>query len=558
MRFDGLSYTVWLNGVAYGSVATGYPISSVLGTNNNFGKSQYGSDAYFQGSFDEIAAWNVALSQNELLNIYNRQVATYAGTYTSRAMDTYATQNYNSIAWNTTLPFYKPLPGMQATETSSTYANIVNGLETSILASWHFEERELNPVPGGYDVNDDTGNQQFLNCDNAMAYNTLGLMGSTLAMNGVSCGGANASSAANPISVSAWFKTAAATGGEIIDFGDTPYASANQNDITQGLYMTDGGSIVFGIYANNTQQVAASTSAYTDDRWHHVLGTASATAMNLYIDGAQVGSTTTISSPSTYTGYWNVGSDAIANTSWAGAPSTNNFAGLIDEAAAWNRELSPSEAQQLWRRGANRLKLQVRRCPDSACATTPWAGPDGTSTSYFSEILNRTGGNVLASAPTMTFGNFNMNWTSNRYFQYRAIFESDDVNARCSYSGANPCSPELQAVVVSPNHYDSTLPTVSNSNTVAFHNLTGFTSTTSCSAGVTFQISPDNVNWYYYTGAAWALAAGTQSSTTASINSHIGTFATSIGTGNVYFKAFLGSNGATTCTLSDVQFTGTQ
>jgi hypothetical protein len=114
---------------------------------------------------------------------------------------------------------------------------------------------------------------------------------------------------------------------------------------------------------------------------------------------------------------------------------------------------------ELYRRGANRIEYQVRSCPDALCSTSSsWIGPDGTNQTYFSELNNNlvqsAGGDltssdaVQATLPTMNFSAFGaLTIAPNRYFQYRAIMESDDSGTACSYgSGPTWCSPELQIV----------------------------------------------------------------------------------------------------------------
>jgi hypothetical protein len=142
------------------------------------------------------------------------------------------------------------------------------------------------------------------------------------------------------------------------------------------------------------------------------------------------------------------------------------FEGYIDEFAAWNRVLgdgtngTPNEVLELYRRGANRIKFQVRTCADPGCATPSpgpsWIGPDNTAQTYFSELnnLSQTGA-VQAGAPDLLFNQENfpgLTIESNRYFQYRAVFETDDAQSLCNY-GAGPvsCSPELQSVTVNPS-----------------------------------------------------------------------------------------------------------
>jgi hypothetical protein len=160
--------------------------------------------------------------------------------------------------------------------------------------------------------------------------------------------------------------------------------------------------------------------------------------------------------------------------------STSNFAnGKIDELAFWNRALSDSEILELYRRGANRIKFQVRTCASANCsdqdAITPgngWKGPGGNYLTYFSELYNNTSisssctipqacygselsleGDVQTGSPSIHFDDFGgdgIYMNTSRYFQYRVIMESDDENTACS--GGTTCMPELKSVEIGPAH----------------------------------------------------------------------------------------------------------
>jgi hypothetical protein len=85
---------------------------------------------------------------------------------------------------------------------------------------------------------------------------------------------------------------------------------------------------------------------------------------------------------------------------------------------------------------------------------------------------------------------------------------------------------------------------------------------TLCSGGGTaYELSPDGSRWYYWTGAAWAIANGTYAEATAASSltpSVMSTFALQAGIGGVYFKAFLKSDGTHACELDDLAIVGVQ
>jgi hypothetical protein len=237
----------------------------------------------------------------------------------------------------------------------------------------------------------------------------------------------------------------------------------------------------------------------------------------------------------------------------------------MDEVAIWNRALSTAEMLQLYQRGASRLKFQVRTCDDSACAGESWQGPDGTSASYFSELNNNTvpltgSGDVKATLPSMLFSQFISPPANNRYFQYRVIFESD--------TATTSLMPELKSVSVDPIHYPSyTATDTSPSNTiigvngVPFYDLNSFTETlgSTCPSGVLYNIGLTNTGpWKYWNGTAWVTSNGSaaQANTASEIHANAATFGSTVGRGNVYFKAFLRSSGTSPCELDNISVGG--
>lgn len=151
--------------------------------------------------------------------------------------------------------------------------------------------------------------------------------------------------------------------------------------------------------------------------WHHVAavfynGVPSSGTVKLYIDGqprtlsACQGSTTgsrTVTARAQVSG-WAIGAGYYFN-------------GLIDELAIFDRELSATEVEDHYRRGALRLTFDVRSCDDLACAGETFAGG-------YSEASNTSLGLPVVGIDS---GN-------NQYFQYRATFATDDVTASPEFS----------------------------------------------------------------------------------------------------------------------------
>jgi PKD repeat protein len=135
-------------------------------------------------------------------------------------------------------------------------------------------------------------------------------------------------------SAEAWFSTTTTRGGKIIGFGDA--ASGLSSSYDRHVYMTNSGTLVFGAYTGSENRVTSPT-AYNDGRWHHVVATQGADGMELYVDGALVGTNPQTGSQD-YSGYWRIGGDR----NWSGA-SSSYFNGGIDEAAVYGYALTPDQ-----------------------------------------------------------------------------------------------------------------------------------------------------------------------------------------------------------------------
>ena len=121
-----------------------------------------------------------------------------------------------------------------------------------------------------------------------------------------------------------WFKTTTG-GGKLMGFGNARTGSSSQYD--RHVYLTNAGNVVFGVYPGAVKTVQ-STATYLDGKWHHVVATqAPATNANpgirLYVDGALVGSDSTVVTNENAAEYWRIGYDNIAN--WGTTTPTNYF-----------------------------------------------------------------------------------------------------------------------------------------------------------------------------------------------------------------------------------------
>jgi PKD repeat protein len=140
-------------------------------------------------------------------------------------------------------------------------------------------------------------------------------------------------------SVEAWFKTSSTKGGKIIGYGNKNSGSSASYD--RNLYLTDNGTVVFGVYPGTVKTVQ-SGSGLNNNKWHHVVGTLDGgTGIKLYVDGTLAGSDSSAKNGQSYGGYWRIGGDNL--TGWPSAPTSPYLNGTIDDVAVYPKALTAGQ-----------------------------------------------------------------------------------------------------------------------------------------------------------------------------------------------------------------------
>jgi signal peptidase I len=137
------------------------------------------------------------------------------------------------------------------------------------------------------------------------------------------------------VTLEIWFKTTTGKGGILVGF-----ESVGNNGADRVLYMTSAGQIMFGI-DKATKKTIHSNASFNDGKWHMATATLSGLNAALYIDGELVSSGSTTSAPTTANGDWSIGGGAFSG--WDNHPSSNYFAGSIDEVGIYNKVLTPAQ-----------------------------------------------------------------------------------------------------------------------------------------------------------------------------------------------------------------------
>jgi len=402
----------------------------------------------FNGLIDDLAVWNKALTSTEVQTIYSRQVAQYAGTFTSRVINFGSLDSWTSLSWLTTLPFGKELPTVSTTESTTDYPLHNSTLQNGLVALWHLDESA-----GATIVSDASGNSNPDGTPTGVTFGGTGKLGTAVAFNNsnshINFGNGTALSS---ITTSAWVQFSSPQPFNRYNLIVGRLQSGSLNNYF--FNFNNQHNLCFGFNAI-TNAVCSTNTSWTIGAWYHVAATFDPNNNNtvtLYVNGLPVSSSGSASGTPNTSGSFTL---AMGYNTLLGL---NQFPGSMDEVAIWSRPLLAAEILEIYRRGSNRIKFQIRTCTTSDCSDNPtWLGPDGTNQSFFSELQNNSAftvaglptGNVLASFTTLLFSNFT-NFLSAfvlpaQYIQYRAILESDDTSAACNGTW---CSPELKSVTV--------------------------------------------------------------------------------------------------------------
>ncbi|MFT3888303.1 MAG: PKD domain-containing protein [Arachnia sp.] len=135
-----------------------------------------------------------------------------------------------------------------------------------------------------------------------------------------------------------WFRTTTNKGGKLLGFGNG--TTTNSGSYDRHVYMRNDGRLTFGVY-DGASYVITSPSAYNDGAWHQVVVSLSPDGMTMYVDGVRQGRRAQPTKGQPYTGRWHIGGDTIGG--WPTAPTSNFFAGDIDDVAIYGAALTKDQ-----------------------------------------------------------------------------------------------------------------------------------------------------------------------------------------------------------------------
>lgn len=584
---NGTSQTLYVNGVLAGTATASSSLSAI-----NVGRINATTMAQ---SVDELAIFNTPLSANDVNVIYARQRSRYNGLYTSPVVDMGTSAPWTSMTPSTPVPFLKEL--------AATNETISPSLMTDLVALYHFNETSVDQYASAADYYDSTGSGN--NGSGNLPLNARSNFVRGVTFNGSTNVRLGVGSTVFPpatttgLTFSAWL-TPADVGVSAVSDRRIFSGSKNGTGTIVGLAVGRTQEKITAFYMDGSgvsgaqKELIPTTITVKVDEVVHVVLTISGTKAILYLNGVEAAS----ASDASVVNSTSFSASAPLRVGSIPAGTGNFYSGAMDELALWKRGLSAGEVLEVYRRGANRIRYQVRTCVDVACNcksintggssadcdgdgvannldlsdsyAAEWFGADGTSGSFFSELQNNSSIDSSQN-PNGTVKTTNMvyDWSTsffptsahpanNRYFQYRAFMDSDDNSTLCS---SGPCLPEITAMLIGPSgRYYGGAPSVVNNTAFTYTEMQSLTRVDP-NACTTYQVSTNGGStWKYYdtVGGSWtATTEGTANSNP--LSDYTLSRLQALGSGSFKFKAFLNTNAAFTqsCELNSVTATAT-
>lgn len=495
--------------------------SLILGQEQDSVGGSFNINEAFEGQLDELALYNRVLSANEIKLQFEKQRAVRSGYFVSRIFNANSAVVWSGLGWESQFPSQQPLP---INSNSETGYNTGNADMTDNFLLYHMDEFVSSIVD--YSGNNNSG------AYNGILFARTGRIGESLGFDGVNDHVVIPDSVLlNPtsaVTMESWVYPEANHEGNasIISKGSDAnfsyrlkFRSKSSDTAECSNVFTDADMRAEVVVSGVKYVVCWGDLSEQLNEWHHFAGVYDGNNLLLFWDGSLRASVPV-----------NGALDQVNDPLELGGAQYGDgefFKGRLDELAIFGRALNADEILAHYLRGATKIQFQVRACAVSDCSDGVWQGNDGTINSFYS-AEDLTG----LSLPEVNFGGFG----AKQFFQYSVYLQSDDLNN----------SPALHAVNIKPDHFQQNPVYVQNVVGIPYANLISFVSTPGPTnvGNIRFQISPDGDNWYYYKGGEWEAANGyAESNTSLQINTGISKFASKVGAGNFFFRAYLDSLG---------------
>ena len=332
------------------------------------------------------------------------------GDFTSDVLDVGISTAWPKIGWEPGRPYLKELPGNGGVETAYPEGNV--DMSSAVLL-FHLNEASWSGAPGEIVDSSAQGNNGTAAGD--ATTDPDGLFGRAGVFDGAGdylLVPDDPSLDVTTFTIAGWFHFGGDIGSiRLVEKGSGTVPA----DWSYRLLTLDDG--VFGFFDAPFCQITDGTAAVSAflnnalatylDEWVFLACTYDGATLKLFINDTLVASTPSALVPKNSALPLGVGADGRG---------TFPYQGAMDELVVLSTGFSDTEVGDIYRRGALGLRFQVRSCDDAACTGEFFAGPNGTATTHYSELDNAS-----LSLPSIDL----FNVPDNRYFQFRAFFESD-------------------------------------------------------------------------------------------------------------------------------------
>ncbi len=217
--------------------------------------------------------------------------------------------------------------------------NVANSLRNSLLHRWDFVNGSLNDQAG---TNNGTAAGTVLDTTNVNGTPRSAKYFAGNAGDYVSFPNSYAGQLRPAYSIAFWMRTNTTNGGHIIGHSTTPPPGTVQERV---VYLDNNNRLSFFHRntngANPANSYVRSAKALNDDKWHHIVATASATGIRLYVDGALVGTDLTGTTSQNNSRQWTIGFNGLNNV--PNRPTTDAYQGFLDNVRIYRKALTETE-----------------------------------------------------------------------------------------------------------------------------------------------------------------------------------------------------------------------
>lgn len=362
------------------------------------------------------------VTYNNSSNLLTLSTNQTTGIYISDVKNATASTTWNTMAWTPNQPTGKALPNNAATETGYPTGNI-NMAGNALL--YHLDE-----TSGA--LSDSSGNGKNGTTFNGLSYQSVGVFNYGIKFDGINDYVKTPlidSSNTNKITIVFWIKLPTANPSAQIIFEASPNYNVRMDSY---IATVTNNKIGIGIYGNFGYSTWTADNTLQPNIWHHITivldKSLTSKETSIYVNGIKTtGSTSGLDANNTN----NFGNQSIYIGD-RGDGKGYYFKGWLDEFTIFNRALSTTEITDTYKRGAINLRYQVKSCTNANCSDGTFVGPDNTANTYYSENNNSSN-----STPSFSLSNI----SSNRYFQYKTFFDTNDITL----------TPELKNTTISGN-----------------------------------------------------------------------------------------------------------